>query len=89
MTARTGNKGPWLKNPKLPRDGEVIGAGWFVFRRGNGTRRIRPAVWPFEHATLDAAIAEADRLSAEQPGYTFEIFCKVCHAFTPKQDAAE
>ena len=65
--------GAWLKNQKKPRDGEVIGAGFFVFRRGGGTGRIRPAQWPFEHPNLEAAEAEAAKLAAKMPGYTFDV----------------
>lgn len=67
----------WLKKPTQPRTGEQIGGGYFVFRRGDGTGRIRPGVWPFEHPTIESARAEAKRLAEAQPGYRFDVVC-VC-----------
>lgn len=61
--------------PKRPRDGEVIGGGHFVFRRGDSTGRVRPNEWPYEHGTADSAIAEATRL-ADQFGGTFDVFSR-------------
>lgn len=63
--------------PKTARRDEVIGGGYFVFRRGDSTRRVRPSTFPFEYATQEAAAEEAHRLSREQPGYTFEVFGRV------------
>jgi len=63
----------WLKNPKLARKGETIGGGWFVFRRGDDTGRIRPAWWPFEYASQVEAAAEARRLATLSPGYRFDV----------------
>lgn len=62
-----------LRNPKKPRRGETIGGGYFVFRRGDSTGRIRPALWPFEYASVEEANAEAARLSAGQPGEVFIV----------------
>lgn len=73
----------YLKNPKLPRPGEVIGAGYFVFRRGDGTKRIRPAVWPFEHPSRAAAILEAEKLAAAMPGYQFDVLEVVASVTCP------
>lgn len=66
-------RGPWLKNPREPRKGETIGGGFFVFRRGDQTGRIRPAQWPFEYATVHAAMEQADRLAKAMPGYRFDV----------------
>ncbi|SMC41484.1 hypothetical protein SAMN06297251_102105 [Fulvimarina manganoxydans] len=63
----------WLKNPKVARKGETIGGGWFVFRRGNDTRRIRPSWWPFEYASREDAAVQAEKLAAENPGYRFDV----------------
>lgn len=63
----------WLKDPTKPRKGEVIGGGFFVFRRGDRTGRIRPKTWPFEHASFDAATTEAQRLSNMFPGEKFVV----------------
>lgn len=70
-------RGPWLKNPREPRKGETIGGGFFVFRRGENTGRIRPAQWPFEHATFKEAMEQADKLAKAMPGYRFDVvsFC--------------
>lgn len=63
--------------PKKPRPGEAIGGGFFVFRRGDGTGRVRPSPWPFEHANRAAAEAEAKRLAAKMPGYRFDVLAVV------------
>ena len=59
-----------------PRKGEVIGTGFFVFRRGKRTGRIAvsPHRMPFEHASEDAAMDECIRLAKANPGETFEVF---------------
>lgn len=59
--------------PKKPRDGEVVGGGYFIFRRGKNTGRIRPSMWPYEHASLEDALAQARRLLEVQPDATFQI----------------
>lgn len=75
--------GTYLENPTLPREGEAIGAGFFVFRRGTTTGRIRPAkMWPFEHPTRASAEAEMQRLSARFPGQTFITVEQVAFAYT-------
>lgn len=67
-----GAPGP-LPDPRLPRAGETIGGGWFVFRRGRGSGRIRAPEYPFEHATRAAAEAECRRLAAKFPQHRFEV----------------
>ena len=67
----------WLKNPQEPRKGEVIGGGHFIFRRGNATNRIRPAMWPFEHGSVDEAKVQAAKLAAATPGETFLVVSEV------------
>ncbi len=62
--------------PKKPRNGEEVGGGHFVFRRGDSTGRIRPCMWPFEHPSYDSALVEAARLHKEHGG-TFEVFVRV------------
>lgn len=65
--------------------GEVVGGGYVVFRRGKKWGRIRiktEAVksWffsPFEWPTEDDAIREADRLSKKHPGEKFCVFKQV------------
>jgi hypothetical protein len=82
-----------LKNPRKARIGETIGGGFFVFRRGDGTNRIRPSQWPFEYGLLSEAIREADKLSAANPGYEFMVVTECYTARTEKPadeaDAAE
>jgi len=65
------NRGP--RNPKKARKGEVIGGGFFVFRRGDDTKRIRPSMWPYEHGSFSQALAEAERLR-EETGHDYQVF---------------
>lgn len=67
----------WLKNPAKPRPHETIGGDYFIFRRGDGTKRIRPSNWPFEHGSFQLAVAEAQKLSKEHQGQGFEIYQRV------------
>ena len=84
--------GPHLEDPTLARAGEMIGAGFFVFRRGTTTGRIRPAkLWPFEHPTRAAAETETQRLADRFPGQTFITVEQVAFAYVdlPKEAAEE
>lgn len=56
--------------------GEVVRGGWFVFRRGGTTGRIKidAAKLPFEHGTREAAMKEAARLANANPGVEFSVF---------------
>lgn len=60
--------------PAKPRPGEIVGGGYFIFRRGDGTGRVRPSMWPYEHGSAETARAEAERLSRAFPGYRFDVF---------------
>ncbi len=65
MAKKTGtakNRGGWLKDARKARTAETIGGGFFIFRRGDGTGRIRPSMWPFEHGSQEQAEAEASAL---------------------------
>lgn len=75
---RTGPK--WLKNQSQPRDGETIGGGHFVFRRGKTSKRIKASWFPFEHGTLGEAVAQADKLAKKYPGETFIVVSQVTAA---------
>jgi hypothetical protein len=77
---------PWDR--KRPRDGESIGGGYFVFRRGDSTGRIRPGETPFEHPSLEAATTEAARLAVLQPGYQFDIL-HVAASIVERPDVAD
>ncbi len=72
--------------PRRQRRGEMIGAGHFVFRRGDSTRRIRPCEWPFEHPDFDSAMHEASRLAATYGG-EFEVFVRVASASADKMES--
>jgi hypothetical protein len=60
--------------PKKARKGEVIGGGFFIFRRHRNSHRISPGLMPFEHPTVAAASEEAERLAHMYPGQVFEVF---------------
>lgn len=66
-----------LKDARLPRKGEAIGGGFFVFRRGSSTNRIITRRWMFEHPTYEAALAEATRLKLAFPEDTFVVLGEV------------
>lgn len=68
-------------DPRQPRQNETIGGGFIVFRRGERTKRIRPALWPFEYASRDEALAEATKLAGNNPGFVFEVWALVDGAF--------
>jgi hypothetical protein len=58
--------------------GEVIGGGYFVFRRNSVTGRVRGATSvSLEHGTYKSAYEEADRLSKLEPGATFEVYERI------------
>jgi hypothetical protein len=61
----------YIKAPQKNRAGEKVGGGWFVFRRGRRTGRIRPSNFPFEHPTQESAMLEARRLAYAHPGLRF------------------
>lgn len=67
------HRGGWLKNPKLERKHETIGGGYWVFRRGDDTGRIRPSMWPFEYDSQDAAAEQAAKLAKENPTELFIV----------------
>ena len=68
------------KYASKPRPGEVIGGGHFVFRRGKRTKRVRPSWLPYEHASYEEALAEAEKLAAQNPGETFVVMSQVAYA---------
>ena len=73
---------PARRSPFKPRQGEVIGGGYFVFRRGDSSGRIRPSDWPFEYDTLVAAQTQAELLAKRRPGYAFEVFARLARHLT-------
>lgn len=77
MKPKPNTRGGWLKNPRQPREGETIGGGYFVFRRGEETNRIRPAQWPFEYASVEEALKQAHKLALENPGFRFIVVSEI------------
>jgi hypothetical protein len=59
------------------RKGEQIGGGFFVFRRGTMANRIKPSERPFEHPSMESAIAERDRLNEANPHLKYAVFAEV------------
>lgn len=74
-----------------PRRNEKIGGGYFVFKRGRRTGRIKTGhimagKIPFEHGSLESALDEAARLAVEFGG-RYSVFAEVCGADVTKEDA--
>ncbi len=78
----------WLRDPRKERPGETIGGGWFVFRRGDGTRRIRPSIYPFEYGSHDAAAEQAGKLARSNPGLVFIVVGQSDAFLVPAQQEA-
>ncbi|MFD2650703.1 hypothetical protein [Brucella rhizosphaerae] len=69
------SKTPRRRRSPAPRRNEVIGGGFFVFRRGKQTGRVSVATsLPYEHGSFEQALAEATRLAKLCPGETYEVF---------------
>lgn len=56
--------------------GEVVGGGYIVLRRGAqyGRISIDKGKLPFEHASKTEAVLEAERLSRKHPGLRFDVW---------------
>lgn len=72
------------KRHPRPRRNEKVGGGYFVFKRGRRTGRIKTGhilagKMPFEHCSLESALDEAARLAIENGG-TYRVFAEVCGA---------
>ncbi|MBC8719265.1 hypothetical protein [Ochrobactrum sp. Marseille-Q0166] len=66
---------PRRRRSPAPRKNEVIGGGFFVFRRGKKTGRVAPGSnMPYEHGSFEQALAEATRLAKLFPGEVYEVF---------------
>ena len=59
------------------RKGEEIGGGFFVFRRGTKAHRIKPSERPYEHPSMESAVAERDRLRELYPELKYSIFQEI------------
>ena len=59
--------------------GEVVGGGYIIFRRGKRTGRLGVKKYAiiFEHPSMDAALAEVERLTILNPGEKFVVFKEV------------
>lgn len=60
--------------PKEVRRHETIGGGWIVIARTLKTKRLRPAPWPVELPTREAAQEAAKNLAKKQPDTEFTIW---------------
>jgi hypothetical protein len=64
-----------------PRNGEMIGGGFFVFQRGGTTGRLKVGRAakspPLEHPTRESAEAEMKRLANKEVGKEFCVFEQV------------
>ena len=64
---------------KRADDGEVVGGGFVIFRRGRNSKRIHSSRFdtPFEYPSFDTAEREMKRLSIENPHVEFCVFYQV------------
>jgi hypothetical protein len=62
------------------RKGEKIGGGFFVVRRGRWAHRIKPSQKPFEHPTLESALAQQKKLSKEHPDCIYKVLISATQA---------
>lgn len=76
----------WIKEG---RTDEMIGGGYFVFRRYTGTHRIKMASTPFEHPTRDSATVQANALAAANPGMQFDVFGPMGTAYVEPEPMAD
>lgn len=69
--------------------GDAVGGGFFVFRRGRTTGRIKidPQKMPFEHATVEDALYAARDQSRKHPGVTFSIFQQIAAVSTSSEES--
>lgn len=72
--AKQRNTEKWMARE---RDYEQIGGGFFVNKRGASGRISFVGMRPFEHPSLESAIAERDRLSELHPGSKFVVLGEV------------
>lgn len=79
-------KNKWHQN-RLDR-GEVVGGGYIVLRRGRAFGRISidKGKLPYEHATLESAVLEAERLSQLNPGVEFNVWHVAVRIKTPVKE---
>jgi hypothetical protein len=86
------------KEPRFlkTRKDELIGGGFFVFRRftSSGRIRISPKGMPFEHPTFEAASLEAVRLAHANPEKKFCVLRELSEAILtetiePNQEALD
>jgi hypothetical protein len=63
------------------------GGGFIVRRRDRKGRVMIGKTPPFEHAAMDDAVHEAQRLADLYPGENFAVFAQVALAHVPKPAA--
>ena len=70
--------------------GEVVGGGFFIFRRGKKTGRIgcKSKAIPFEHGSLESAMGEAMRLAETNQGEEFAIVHEIMKFRTEKDETS-
>ena len=77
---RVDHKAKKFGRPRARRN-EKVGGGYFVFKRGRRTGRIKTGhilagKMPFEHPDLESATNEAARLAVEHGGH-YSVFAEV------------
>ena len=68
--------GPYLKDPRAPREGETIGGGYVIFARTNYAKRLKTRRWMFEYGSEEDAKKGLARLKELHPDVTFETWAR-------------
>ncbi len=66
--------------PAKEREFETVGGGFIVIERVKRMGRLRPSVWPVEHATYQDAAESVLRLQKKNPNKPYAIFAQVAIA---------
>jgi hypothetical protein len=80
------NKGYYLRDGRDYREGENVGSGSIIFRRGRKTNRIHQSKFPFEHGNEYQAFEEMLRLASTNLGCVYQKFMPANKVWFPASD---